>query len=505
MCDENYCPNSLKSLFEMLNNRNVRYCHWKGNEHIEAGLKGKTDLDIWVYEQDYILFKEALIKFHFINVVSMKWQRYPYVEDWLGMDEETGIQFHVHLHLRLITGNAYVKEQYLPFDGLLLTHRIKKNGIYVCDPNLEIIFLVMRMLLKRPDYKRIPNNGKTFSIRKDAKKEFEYLLERIDPENVKNLLSGMFPEEIYILFENVIFFNMDNRTMRMLRKSLISCLKSSNRFERIKTFIDNIYRHYFVKILGRLGIKLNLKKKQLYYGSAIAFVGVDGSGKTTISDMILKWLSWKMDARYVYMGIGDGNKNLLNILLKKYSKLKQKYSPPETKSKESSSHKQKSGLKLLIVNFNSYLNAKSKKKAALKMNLLREKGAIVIMNRYPQLAFEGINDGVQITNVGNGLLKGLNTRLKGFERKYLEDACSYVPDVLIKLTIPFEVSRLRKQDSPEETIKRKMEIIEKLHIEGADEFSVDNSGELKDTLIKVKSLVWTQLYDKYNKGSRITM
>jgi hypothetical protein len=33
-------------LFDALHEHDIRYCHWKSNEHLLAGLAGETDLDL---------------------------------------------------------------------------------------------------------------------------------------------------------------------------------------------------------------------------------------------------------------------------------------------------------------------------------------------------------------------------------------------------------------------------------------------------------------------------
>ncbi|GAA5421541.1 hypothetical protein [Tetragenococcus halophilus] len=42
----------LKDLFNELNAQNIRYIHWKSNEHLQAAINGDTDLDIMVHVED---------------------------------------------------------------------------------------------------------------------------------------------------------------------------------------------------------------------------------------------------------------------------------------------------------------------------------------------------------------------------------------------------------------------------------------------------------------------
>ena len=55
-------------------------------------------------------------------------------------------------------------------------------------------------------------------------------------------------------------------------------------------------------------------------GCIIAFIGCDGSGKSTVSREILKWLNWKNDVEYFYMGSGNGEVGLLTLLKQRLSR-----------------------------------------------------------------------------------------------------------------------------------------------------------------------------------------
>ncbi len=40
-------------------------------------------------------------------------------------------------------------------------------------------------------------------------------------------------------------------------------------------------------------------------GFSVAFIGQDGAGKSTVSDLICSWLNWKIEAKKFYLGSGD--------------------------------------------------------------------------------------------------------------------------------------------------------------------------------------------------------
>lgn len=147
----------------------------------------------------------------------------------------------------------------------------------------------------------------------------------------------------------------------------------------------------------------------------------------------------------------------------------------------------------MISNIVTVSNAKAKLLACQEMNDLRNKGGIAITDRYPQLQFSGINDGVHILDVGVGFLSRINRMLQKREMNLISEACRYSPDVVIKLDIPFDVSRARKHDSTDESIKQKINIIKSLNYVGANEYVVDNTGELEKTILEVKKIIWKEM------------
>ena len=46
--------------FQALNESGVRYCHWKSNIRLVEALKGETDLDLLVLEEDAERFREIV-------------------------------------------------------------------------------------------------------------------------------------------------------------------------------------------------------------------------------------------------------------------------------------------------------------------------------------------------------------------------------------------------------------------------------------------------------------
>ena len=490
----NPAKNALK-LFSDMNAENIRYCHWKSNEHLLPGLTGKTDLDILIDPSDADRAVRLMLENNFKQVISHPWKRYSAVDDWIGLDEEQMLQTHLHVHYRLLTGLKNVKDQYFKFNELVLANTVKHDeyDIMICNPNIEIIFLIIRAALKRSSSK---TGRKIFD--KGAKAELEYLKARADINEVDRFAHEMFEDalarEVIGVFESPENYALFKR----MRSDLIKSQRFMQRTTRAGaecTYLRRDIRYKAGKLIKK---PVRLKKCSATGGKLISFIGVDGAGKTTLATFYAKWLSWKIDCRYVYLGTGDGKSSLLNRIKKKLLKLRKSSSSASSSSSSSVEKKLtgKQALKRTINNIVNYSNDKYKYKTIRKIYRSINRGQIVITDRFPQPFYPGIYDGMIVEPfAGNGFLAKYNRKLKMKEQKLFDEMCRFNPDIIIKLDIPVEVSDARKPCTPKELeiVKRKVEITKTLHYKGAKEFIVDSSKDLEQTKREVISLLWRHI------------
>ena len=50
----------LSEVVSMFNERGIRYCHWKSNEHLAAAVAADTDLDVLFDESERVPVEEVL-------------------------------------------------------------------------------------------------------------------------------------------------------------------------------------------------------------------------------------------------------------------------------------------------------------------------------------------------------------------------------------------------------------------------------------------------------------
>jgi len=452
-------------MFNFINNLNhvdLKYCHWKSNEHLSAGLTGETDLDVLASKGQQDLIKETLKEAGFRQVSSPAFSIYPYIQDWIGFDEPTGELLHLHLHYRLLTGKKLVKEQFLPWtDRALKTRRRDEDtGVYVIDPNLELINLAIRIAIKTRPTKMLA--GKPLPV--NIVRELDYLKERTDTGGISRLATELFGQEdereLAVLISKLLA-GSHVATIFKLKRFVRKKLAGSRRYGFLKTqflYFFNAVRVRVMKLANKLGATFQLNKT-LPDGKLIAIVGADGSGKSSSVKALKKWLGWKLDTHTFYLG---QDKTLFSYFLR-----------------------------AIHTDLRSVYFAWKKYKKLKKIDKLRLRGSVVITDRYPQTQVRGINDGPLIDpDVKDSLFCGW---LFTLEQKYYEKIERYKPDVVVRLNVSQEKAQARKPDHETDEIQRKIAIVEKLEFTNSKVIEVDASQDLDGMVLEIKQKLWKNL------------
>ncbi len=493
-----------KKLFKLWNENGVRYCHWKSNEHLGVGLNGKTDLDIFVLPADREKAESGLSSNSYIKFTPQKGARYPMVDEWLGFDFDTGALIHVHLHYQIITGTRFNKEYVFPIDDLMISSRVldADTGVYVVAPELEIIVLYCRIALKASDKKNITPGS-------DYEREIEYLKARIDRARVLENCEGLMRERGRELAELIDKQELTADEWIRVYRIASRWLKKYRKYSRLRVkcryryyYLRNVRNSVFKKKFGKIYIT---KKTLPERGRSICFIGADGSGKSTVSSDIKKWLNWKIEARRFYLGSGEHYSSPVKKLLAFASS--KKTAPKASAQSEADGAKKDGGKKKLSLkrrilrSFNRLLQSiylkqiavrsyKELKKAAKYVR----KGGIALYDRFPQTQFSGIYDGPKIAvrylETGGGFVVRMLARR---EERALKKAQRYQPDLMFKLVLPPEESIRRKPDHTIEEVRPKSEITGKLVFEHSDTREIDATQPYDEELLEIKRYIWSEL------------
>lgn len=297
----------VRDLFQTLNRRGIRYCHWKSNLRLAAALNGRTDLDLLVDPAQQRPFCQILRAAGIRRVLAPVGKRYPGLADYLGFDAASGQQFHLHVHYRLVLGEQFVKNYHLPLEEQFLASTTLCNGVKIPAPELELIVLSLRALLKYRDRDVIKD---VFTIRYPGipdhiTAEIEWLLAQTSMAQVSAVLrdlGDLVPADIVLAFlHTVTTARRDGRSLFRLRQRLRRALRGTQRRHRLRAtliYVQELWRrrNTFLRFAPRPQMTLPDG------GLTVALVGVDGAGKTTLTRAITAWLAWKLDVHAYYLG-----------------------------------------------------------------------------------------------------------------------------------------------------------------------------------------------------------
>ena len=216
----------------------------------------------------------------------------------------------------------------------------------------------------------------------------------------------------------------------------------------------------------------------------IAIIGCDGSGKSTVSEEILKWVQDYGPAVAAHLGKQSGNIGRAIAKLPLIGNLLDKFIARKTDSTRAQRDKKTPGVLIALI---IYAFSIRRLRRFKKMMAQRKQGLIIVTDRYPQLEFPGAYDGtgLSITAPGNWFVRWLARR----ERVMYEWMTSFKPDLVIRLNVDLDTACARKPDHRRELLRDKIAITPQLTFNGAPIVEIDSSLALPVVLEQTKAAV----------------
>lgn len=488
----------VMDLISELNHQEIRYCHWKSNSRLDWSLAGQTDLDLLIDPEQESQFKDILKKLGIKAIISPPSAQYPGLEHYLGFDNTTGRLFHLHVHYHLVLGEQYVKNYRLPIEEQFLDCTRIVHDVKIPVPELELIVLSIRALLKYRDRDMVKDvfNIRFPGIPEHILNEILWLLDQTSLEDVSQMMSSLavFSDEQIILdFLQVVtqaprsgwqLFQLRGRLRRELRKN--------QRKNRLSASM-----HYFRSLLKKTKLFRSSDDQRLRLpgkGKLIALIGIDGSGKSTLSTEISEWLKWKVSAPLHYLGSkqpsvwSDWSYIIFRIFRRSISILTQRVDEDNFFIRILKRFRQFFlGLHYLSVGVDRYKRFRWAKKQ-------KESGSVVIFDRFP---FFSPLDGPEIHLISDGNLYFLTKKLAKIEQRLYRRFDTL--DLILILDVNPQVSVERKPDHSIETIQAKYSALLRLKTELKEEsdrwkwLSVDSNNPIEQVLLDLKTAVWSEL------------
>jgi thymidylate kinase len=489
---------AVADLFSALNEAGVRYCHWKSNHRLEWGLAGRTDLDLLVDPDHTDAFQRILARFDVKPLDAPPGKAYPGLAHYLGFDWDTGDLFHLHVHYALVLGEQHVKNYSLPLVERFLDSAELRQGVKVPPPDLELVVLSLRALLKYRDRDGVKDllSVRSPGIPEHIRREIAWLLGRTTLEQVAETLDDLaLPLPSGMVLEFLRAVQQDPRQGRLflgLRRRLRRALRPYQRSTRLQASAS-----YFLRVGRKRLLQGNGPDRQMTLpgrGLMIALVGIDGAGKSTMASKVTQWLSWRLHVPFYYLGskqpsIWTSASYMLFRMARR--------SHREISKALGEDH----GLPVWIAKARQILLAshylfvgRDRYRRYRRARREVEAGAVVIFDRYP---FEAPLDGPEIRRIDEGRLNAASRFLARLEERLY---AGYAPvELLVLLEVAPETARGRKPDHALESIQAKRAALQSVKdqiISEEDEWgwvSIDAGQSTEDVLLAIKRSIWAAL------------
>jgi len=485
------------SLLAALDRAGVRYCHFKSNAHVAAGVEGLTDLDLLCERAQAELIDGMLAAHGYKRFPAHASRAYPGVDDYLGVDEQTGRLLHLHLHYRLIVGERFFKNYRLPWEEEFLRRRVvdDETGVFVADPSLEWLLLVCRAALKIRWRERMgalfgTGRGESAGLRE----EHAWLAERVDARAPAEDAGRLLGAEASGLVADALAEDLRFRRLTALRRALLGNPKVLRAYGRLPALRIRWQRElrWAVGGVARRYLRRPVPSSRSgpAGGTIVAVIGSDGAGKSSVNEILHSWLRAKVDVIPIYFGSGQGHASILRWPLKLVLGLRPSRSTPSTLDPEARRTRNVGFTRAVWA-----LVLAREKRAKLRTAIrARERGFVVVCDRYPQTQVDGVNDGPILWRWRTSSSR-LRRALARWEDGVYALAADTPPDVVIRLLVtPETASRRRPGDNPRE-LEYRTQLVKDLRFDGSrfGVLDVDADAELDSVALEVKRRLWPAL------------
>lgn len=495
-------------LFHAFHTTGIRYCFWKSDpDELERGLHGASDLDVLIDRADSRRAAEVLVRCGFKRFAPAPGKAYPAVEDYLGLDAVTGALLHCHAHYRLLIGRPNVKEYRLPWEDVLLaTRRLDvATGVYVADPDVEILLLVLRFATKLRARDLMRGLLGRPVVTAEWRRQLARLGQRGNWARSRTLCAELLGERFAARFAELV-----SNPVRAWRALFVAWaarreLRRFRRSGRIGGLVHRWWRALAWAAGGvsrrSLRIPFPFRRTVPSGGLVVAVLGPDGSGKSTITREVAAAFATKLDVFLVYFGSGDGPGSLVRWPLRVARRVVKRFGLTSRRRGVAASpgappHERtgSGGLPLsLALTLWALALSLEKRRKLRSMWRARNLGMIVLADRYPQAQVMGFNDGPLLSRF-SGRRSALLRRLARWESAPYLWAERYPPDLIVKLNVTPATALQRKPETSPSEVARRIGAVRRLaYLPPATVVDVDADRPLSEVSLAVKRAVWDLL------------
>ena len=220
----------------------------------------------------------------------------------------------------------------------------------------------------------------------------------------------------------------------------------------------------------------------------IAIVGCDGSGKSTMTEVVQVWLTEFQPTVICHLGKQSGNMG------RSLARLPLLGSRLERSIRTKAQSAQTTAGPDLATAIGIYAFAVRRARRFRRMIRLRHSGKAIVADRFPQIEVPGPMDG---PGLGNARSTGAIGWLARRERRKFASMVAYKPDLVIRLTVSLDVACARKPDHPRASLARKISDLSRLTFPGVKVVEIDADAPLPSVHGEAKIAIARLLQAKY--------
>ena len=488
----------LRDLFDRLHAADIRYCHWKSNEHLRASFTGATDVDVLFDRRAIVPLTRILGESNFKRFVVKPGRGYPGIEDYVGFDAATGTLTHLHVHYQLTLGEKFLKGHRLPWEEQYLATRVwdEEFGLYVADPHIELVALLVRAVMKLRARDGVLELLGVPYVQGGMRRELRWLQERVDRERLLAVGTRLVGETAARLLPALA--DHAQPTVRQLR-AFGRCVQPALDEYRLFGTGDAV-RQMATRELGVVwwkvvnwyhGAPTKSTRALPHGGLTVAFLGADGAGKSTLTTAVADWLSREVAVVTTYGGSGAGSANLPRRLLQSAGKLRRRLMRSKSAGRGTAAASRRGSAPPSLARLVWILAlARERRRRARDARRARGLGMLVLSDRLPQSQFPGWNDGPRLVpwlETGPRLVRTAARH----EQAAFRLAELSAPDVVIKLHVSPEAATRRKPETPAEQLRTGIDMVRRLAFPPTTRVvDLDAEQPLPTVLLLAKRAIW---------------
>ncbi len=485
----------IRDVLRSLQSAGVRCCYWKSTRRLAAVLAGDADLDLLIARADQHAARQVLAASGLKAFPAATGRVHPALESFLGYDAHSGRIVHVHAHFRLVLGARLLKNYQPPLESEILAHAVSHPvlPLFMLDPLSEAVLLVVRacLELRRDDPVTLLHWANT---RAKFEADRAALRAAVAPAAVRDRAAALLGEALADPVAAALFGDRELAHQVLLRHRVRCAFAPYRSFNTDEAMLRGAWRGlaWAAGGLNRKYLRLPRPwaRRAPGGGIVVAALGVDGSGKTTITREMRRWLGGEVDVLSMYFGTGDGRPSLLLLPFKVLVPLITRLLPTRP---EGASHGElvtgaPGPLYSALLMVWATVLAMEKRRKLLAARRAANRGMVVIADRYPQNQIAGFNDGPLLPR-----LRWVPRWLRRFEAGAYALANRLPPDLVLKLATPAETLAQREPTMDRRLIQDRARHLHQLAFPGARVVTIDASQPLDAVIRAVKAEVWRLL------------